>query len=221
MITFNFNYLNNKVYNLKSIQYTQDCPWCEKKTVEEILYVPTGKFLKILVLGYNHLAADALWLKAIGYFGTHSISDHIYTWLYHILDIITTLDPEFTHPYTFGGIILPLEGDDVENGNKLLLKGMKNHPDSWKFPYYLAFNYWYYLDNPKIATDYMARAVRCPRHPPHLERLLAILYNKSGEKETALSLLRHFYNSTDDPELKRIIEERMKKMIEGFYDPKK
>jgi len=61
--------------------------------VEELLYLPSGNMLKIVSLGFDEVAADILYIKMIDYFATHLMTDHTYTWLYHMADLVTTLDP--------------------------------------------------------------------------------------------------------------------------------
>ena len=94
------------------------------RRIENLLYLPTGENLKVMSLGFRSLLADALWVKAIGYFGGHNLTDREYPWLHHILDTVTTLDPLFRHPYLFGGIVLGVEEGDPAKSIHLLRKGM-------------------------------------------------------------------------------------------------
>ena len=45
---------------------------------EKLLYLPSGKYLKPASLGFDTLVADLLWIKAIGYFGGHYLTDRSY-----------------------------------------------------------------------------------------------------------------------------------------------
>ena len=55
-----------------------------------------------------------------------SRTDRNYTWLAHLLDVVTTLDPLYQYPYEFGGVVLAAEMGDVNKSIALLKKGMKN-----------------------------------------------------------------------------------------------
>ena len=58
-----------------------------RQHIEKMLYLPSGKFLKPLCLGFDEVVADLLWMKAVVYFGGHARADQHYPWLYHILDL--------------------------------------------------------------------------------------------------------------------------------------
>ncbi|MEW6379239.1 MAG: hypothetical protein AB1611_06495 [bacterium] len=182
---------------------------------ESLLYLPSGKYLKPLMLGFDQMAADILWLKVIIYFGDHYLTDKNYQWLYHILDLTTTLDPYFRLPYEFGGIILTLEKGDIDQSNSLLRKGIQNHPDYWRLPFYLGFNYFFYLKDPKTAARYISRAASLPDHPPYLPKLAASLYAYAGSKETAINFLDQIYQNTEDPWLKENIAQKITDLQKG------
>ncbi|MGA1868130.1 MAG: hypothetical protein ACMUJM_06235 [bacterium] len=187
--------------------------------IEKMLYLPSGKFIKSLCLGFDHVVADILWIKAVGYFGAHVKSDRNYPWLYHILDLITTLDPLFRYPYEFGAIILSLEADNVHQSISILKKGIKYHPDYWKLYFYLGFDYFYILKEPTIAADYIAKAAVLPGHPPYLPRLAASLYTVSKGKDTALLFLKQIYENTEDEGIRRMIEKKINELKQGKLSP--
>ncbi len=180
---------------------------------ESLLYLPTGRFIKSAVLGFDELAADILYVKAIGYFGGHYLSDREYEWLYHILDVVTTLSPAFKDPYEFGAIILALEAGEIENSNRLLKKGIKHSPRYWRFPFYLGFNYFFYLGDYQSAAFYMERASRSPGHPAYLPSLTSRLYAEARNPEYAIEFLIEIYKGTEDEMIKKEIEVRIKELI--------
>src|SRR5215469_7647664 len=63
-------------------------------TLDEVLYLPSGKTIKKLSLGYSSLLADIYWTRAVQYFGAQHIggAGH-YELLAPLLDITTDLDP--------------------------------------------------------------------------------------------------------------------------------
>ena len=92
---------------------------------EDSLYVTSGTTVKRLTAGYGALAADLYWIRAIQYYGGVKLrleqegqfspaaaapaagqprSD--YTLLHPLLDLTTTLDPQFNIAYRFGSIFL-------------------------------------------------------------------------------------------------------------------
>jgi hypothetical protein len=185
--------------------------------IEDLLYLPSGKFLKGAALGFDEMLADLLWIKAIGYFGGHSATDQDYTWLSHILEIVTTLDPFFQYPYEFGGVILAMEIGDVDKSNILLEKGMENvsksHKRYWYFPFYLAFNYMYHKDDYKTAAYYLEIASKFPQSPDYIPLLVSRLYADADSPEIAVTFLTEMINSTKKIELKEKLKLRLNEVI--------
>lgn len=185
--------------------------------IENMLYLPSGKFLKGAALGFDEMLADLLWIKAIGYFGSHAVTDQDYSWLSHILDIVTTLDPFFQYPYEFGGVILATEIGEVDKSNQLLEKGMKNvletHERYWYFPFFIAFNYMYYKNDYKTAAHYLETTSKFPQSPDYLPLLVSRLYADADEPEVAITFLKEMIEGTDNPELNEKLKLRLNEVI--------
>src|SRR5437868_15091714 len=79
----------------------------KEATLEEVLYLPSGKTVKRLSLGYSSLMADIYWTRAVQYFGSRHLahSGH-YDLLYPLLDITTDLDPQLIVAYESGSIFV-------------------------------------------------------------------------------------------------------------------
>ena len=52
--------------------------------------------IKRVSLGYHHLGADLLWLRLVQVLGKKRNTADEYEWMYHALDVITTLDPQYS-----------------------------------------------------------------------------------------------------------------------------
>src|SRR5260370_14371346 len=79
----------------------------KEATLEEILYLPSGKMLKRMSLGYSNLLADVYWTRAVQYFGTRFDQRSTrYDLLAPLLDITTDLDPHLIVAYETGSIFL-------------------------------------------------------------------------------------------------------------------
>jgi hypothetical protein len=204
-----------------SLHLRLDAMGVEHDSMQVYMCIPSGKFLKPFTLGFNHLAADYFWIKTISYFGDHLISDRTYPWLYHLLDLVTTLDPDFIWPYYFGGIVLSLEAKQVEQSNLILKKAMAHHPDVWKFPFYIGFNYWFYYDNPQKAASYIERAAGLPGAPNYLKTFPARLYSEAGANDAAVRFLLEMLKTTQEPRLRAKIEKRIQDILHGAMEPPK
>ena len=71
--------------------------------IETLTQLPRGEVLKPALLGYGHLGADLLWLRFLQVLGKKRNSAEEYEWIYHALDVITTLDPQYDYAYYVGG----------------------------------------------------------------------------------------------------------------------
>ena len=184
---------------------------------ENLGYLPSGKFLKGAALGYDEILGDLLWIKALGYFGGHLETDRNYTWLGHILDIVTTLDPLYQPPYEFGGIALASEAGEVDQSIALLKKGMAHvsphHPRYYYLPFFLAFNYMYYKGDYLTAAHFLEQAAQFPQSPPYLPGLVARLYANADSPEVAVTFLQEMIQSTQRPDLKARLVERLDQVI--------
>lgn len=184
---------------------------------DDLKYLPSGKFLKGSALTYDEVLADLLWIKTIGYFGTHARSDQDYTWLYHLLEITTTLDPLYSDPYEFGGIVLATEMHDVDKSIAILEKGMANIPRHnkryWYQPFYNAFNYMYYKGDNLTAARLLERAAESPGRPEYLPLLVARLYANTNDPELAIPFLEEMLRQTTNPEMQEKLRARIREIL--------
>ncbi len=204
-------------YLVYCIQHELDGKIKPEERIEDLKYLPSGKFLRGAALGYDELLSDILWIKAISYFGGHIMTDRRYDWLYHIIDIVTTLDAPFEYPYEFGGVVLAAEVSDVDASIKILKKGMKNvsrtHWRYWYLPFYLGYDYWYYKGDFAAGARYLEVAAKLPGRPPYLPMLVARMHADSGNPEIGIIFLEEMYHSVSNERMKRKIAERIKETM--------
>lgn len=181
-----------------------------------LLYLPSGKFLKGAALAYDEIFADLMFIKTLGYFGSHAKTDRNYTWLAHMLEVVTTLDPLYQFPYEFGGVILSTEAHDVEGSIAILKKGMinvsKEHPRYWYFPFYCAFQYMYFHKDYETAANYLEQAMTFEQSPPYLPLLVARLRANAQSPEAALPFLQEMIKTTDDDSIKKHLIRRIQEI---------
>lgn len=185
---------------------------------ETLLYLPSGKYLKPLALGYNQLLADFLWMKTISYFGGHFLGDKQYPWLAHMLNLIIDLDPRFDFPYYFGGVVLSLEASQVEQANQILTRGIEAYPNRWEFPFYIGFNYYYHQKDFSKAIPYFEKASSLPNAPAYLKGMVARLYEKTGKQEESLHFYEEVYQNTADELIRQKIKEKIDQIKSGAKD---
>lgn len=179
------------------VQRSFEAAW-PPRSVEQFLYLPSGRNTKALTLGFSNLAADVLWVRAVSYFGGHMLTDTDFPWLYRILVQVTTLDPPFTYPYLFGGMVLALRPGSGNESITMLTRGMLNYPGDWRYPFYIGFNAFYNQRDPERAAGLMRYAASLPGSPQYLPRLAASLLAESGRLDAAVRFLETMAEGTRD-----------------------
>jgi len=179
----------------------------------ELSYLPKGKYLKVAVLGYRHIAADLIWLKAVQYFGDMKQTAGGFRWAYHATDVVTDLDPEFVMAYQAGGTILGVWSGLMDESIALLKKGMRHNPNDWRFPFLIGYDYFYELCDPANGAKYFQVASTLPGAPTYLARLAARLSVEAGDPEAAMEFLARFSGQVADQRLKDALNLRMKEVV--------
>jgi len=179
---------------------------------QELMYFPSGKFLKQSALGHTTTLADIAWLRAIQYYGHHRMTDRKYEMVGHIFDVITTLDPNFVHAYVFGAVVLSQDAGKPEEGLALLRKGMRANPDNWLLAFETGFIYYVILGDCENAGRYFALASRLPNAPDMTSRFAAFVNEKAGHTATAFELWSEIAKATDNKFIKEMAEEKMEKL---------
>ena len=181
--------------------------------IEGLAQLPRGEYLKPALLGYHHLGADILWLRLIQVIGKKRNTADEYEWMYHALDVITTLDPQYAYAYYAGGIILGDLANRPDLSTRLLEKGVSANPDVWNIPFLLGYNYYFLLGDPAKGAEYIMKAARLPDGPSYLPGLATRMAAEAGNPDTALAFLEARLTDTQDPEMREVLAYRMKEVI--------
>ena len=181
--------------------------------IEGLAQLPQGEYLKPALLGYHHLGADLLWLRLIQVIGNKRNSADEYEWMYHALDVITTLDPQYAYAYYAGGVILGDLANRPDLSIRLLERGVSANPDVWNIPFLLGYNYYFLLGDPAKGAEYIMKAARLPDGPSYLPGLATRMAAEAGNPDTALAFLEARLTDTQDPEMREVLAYRMKEVI--------
>ncbi|MGH7147448.1 MAG: tetratricopeptide repeat protein [Nitrospiraceae bacterium] len=181
--------------------------------IEGLAQLPKGEYLKPALLGYHHLGADMLWLRLLQVMGKSRNSADEYEWMYHALDVITTLDPQYAYAYYAGGVILGDLANRTDLSNRLLEKGVGANPEVWNIPFLLGYNYYFLVGDPARGAEYIMQAARLPDGPSYLPGLATRMAAEAGSPDTALAFLEARLRETQDPEMREVLAYRMKEVI--------
>jgi len=158
------------------------------RSVDELLYYPSGVWVRQAAVGYETAAADLAWLRGIQYYGEHRLSDQRYDMIGHVMGIVADLDPQFVQPYVFGGFTLAQELKEPERGLELLERGLRANPDSWRLAFEVGFLHYVTLHDYATAGRYFAMASRMPGSPDYVARFAAWSNQRAGNKAMAALL---------------------------------
>ncbi|MEO5897942.1 MAG: hypothetical protein ABIS06_19825 [Vicinamibacterales bacterium] len=166
--------------------------------VQRLLYVRSPQALDRMVLGFDALASDVYWIRAIQHYGGDrrdpSGSLPKYQRLYPLLDITTSLDPYFNIAYRFGAIFLseayPGGAGRPDLAVTLLRKGIAAQPRKWEYYHDIAFvNYWQ-LHDTQAAAEWFRRAAQQPNAPNWLMPVAAAILTEGSDRRSARLIWR-------------------------------
>jgi tetratricopeptide (TPR) repeat protein len=185
----------------------------EALKIEELVELPRGEYLKPALLGYHDLGADVLWLKMLQVLGKKRNTADDYEWIYHTIDVITTLDPRYAYAYYVGGVVLTNLGNRVDLSNRILEKGCKENPEEWNLPFVLGYNHYFVLGDAAKGAESIGRAARTPGAPSFLPGLATRMYAEAGNPDVALEFLEALWKENPDVVIREQLATRAKEVI--------
>jgi tetratricopeptide (TPR) repeat protein len=166
--------------------------------------VKSGPALRRIVLGFDALAADVYWIRAIQHYGGDRLAGggkRKYELLYPLLDIATSLDPYFNIAYRFGAIFLsegyPGGPGRPDQAIALLKKGISTQPTKWQYYHDIAFVYYWQLRDMEAAARWFRLAATQPNAPNWLEPVAATMLIEGGDRSSARFLLHQILRSEE------------------------
>jgi tetratricopeptide (TPR) repeat protein len=177
------------------------------------LYFTSGDSIGRLALSFKPLLADVYWIRAVQYFGstrldarkaaesgTPTPASH-YDLLYPLLDVTTTLDPQFNIAYRFGSIFLA-EGYPTGPGRpdlavKLLDKGFAINPTKWQYLYDKAFVYYWAMKDYREAAHWFSEAAKVKGSPAWMPGLAAFMLGQGGDRRSSRFLWQQIHDTAE------------------------
>jgi hypothetical protein len=175
----------------------------------DILFLPAGKHVKHLTLGYDNVLADIIYIWSIQYY-TDFTRETRYPFLLHTFDLITDLDPQYIDAYTIGALTIVAEGKDMERATRLLHKGMVNNPNDYLLPLDAGYYFRDTFKDPRKAAYYFNIAAGRPGAPNYIKRLCAGMTGRAGDKRTSYELWKRAYDEAEKEEDRRVSERHLR-----------
>ncbi len=190
-------------------------PYRYRPYLHETLYLPSGKFVSQLALGYRQIAADIVWLSAIQYYGDYRQENHSLAYFEGLIDIVTTLDPHFIFAYLFGALVVAEDVGDLRSGIEILKAGMVKNPRAWQLPFEIGFISYLNKVDFALAGRYLNLASRMPEAPERARRFAAFAYAQADQGVPAIRLWEEYMEHTANPLLKEMAQRYIDKLKQG------
>ncbi len=177
-------------------------------------YTPHPQILKVAVADHGLLVAEAAVVKVLFYFGSlvEKFQNKIiirpeYANMYQTLTTAAELDPYNSDIYYFAQSAFTWELGQIKEVNALLDKGAHYRTwDPW-LPFYIGFNYAYFLKDYAAAAPYMQIAAERSGNPL-FTKLAARYFYESKQTELGLIFLHSMIDQVKDKAVRRTYEIR-------------
>ncbi len=188
----------------------------DPKIAEEQLYL-TGNTIKRISLGFNGLAADWYWMRALQYVGgkimkvpssvsIDSMGQLDLKLLAPLLDTATTLDPQFMEPYEYAAVVLP--DIDKQQAIAITQKGIAANPTAWRLHQHLGFIHWQ-QKNYQAAGDAYAQGAQLHGAPAWMEAMKARMAVEGGSRKLAREIYTRMHEQAEDDQIKEMARLRL------------
>jgi hypothetical protein len=193
-----------------AVQITRDRRWVPFVPPNPALWLQSGTVADRVFLGYRHLVADMYWMRAVVYYGSQrqkhvdaaasgTLTAANYDLLYPLLDLTTTLDPQFKIAYRFGAVFL---ADAPPNGPgrtdlavSLLQRGVERDHARWEYLEDIGFVYYWWVKDFNEAAAWFKRASEAPGAPSWLAPLAAATLAEGGSRASSRMFFTELANS--------------------------
>jgi hypothetical protein len=178
-------------------------------TITDAPFAPTPTSAPIVTLGYRELAADLLFVRLVGYFGSTDNEAHA---MASLAEATAALDPTFQRPYELAAVAITAAKRGVDNSArmraiKLLEQASREFPTSWKYPNLAGQIYLVDLKTDDKAqrrawdetgTFLLESAMRKPGAPATSATAVAELRSRFGQQQRAIAGLEEMLLVTQD-----------------------
>lgn len=186
-----------------------------KPFVEKLGYIPQAEVLKFVAADQKLLLADSLVMKTLFYFGSlvekstaRFVLPPDYFTIYKTIETAVTLDPYNMDAYYFAQAVLVWDAKRIKEANTLLEHGMKYRDWDHQLPFFLGFNYAYFLKDYQNAAKYYRKAADMSGEPL-LANLAGRYMYEAGQTDLALAYLGTMENSARNAAIKKEFQVRI------------
>jgi len=160
--------------------------------------LPDTATIKIVSAGYDNMVSSLMWVHLISYYGGEL--HRSYKYLSGLIDRITTLNPLAEHAYYVAATSIPWGTGSTELSDYIIDRAIVEMPDDWRWPYYRAFNAYWFNQDYKTAGRFMKMASERDAPPMILNLALRFSVN-ANEIEPAIIFIQQRLNEATDEDM--------------------
>ncbi|MCB4204897.1 hypothetical protein LF845_07990 [Deferribacterales bacterium Es71-Z0220] len=185
---------------------------------EKLGYTPQGKIYKVALGEFRWFVGSYLSFKSIIYYGGNidkiskrRFKEVEYYNLYRTLETSILLNPYNEDAYYFAQGAFTWDIGRVKEVNSLLEYVFKYRTWDFKIPYFLGFNYAYFLKDYNSAAKYYQKASELSGSPL-FTNLAARYFYEGGQTELGIAHLKAMIKMTRKENIKKVYEKRLKSL---------
>jgi tetratricopeptide (TPR) repeat protein len=182
-------------------------------------FFPPAPVVKALSADQYQFSSQVITLQCLFYFGS-IVEEHsqVLDWsrVHEALYTATRLDPYNMDAYYFAQAVLTWDAGKPQQAIDLLEYGFAHRTWDWYLPFFLSFDYAFFLKDYIKAAEYMAKAAELNPHA-WFSTLAARYFYEGGETAFALAYLKEMINTARSESLKKhmiIRAEALEKILE-------
>jgi tetratricopeptide (TPR) repeat protein len=148
--------------------------------------------IKALTADQYHFVSHVISLQCLFYFGSlgeESLQRPDWYRIYRAIYTATRLDPYNMDAYYFAQAVLTWESGMIQQVNELLKYGFAHRTWDWYLPFFISFNYAFFIKDYEKAGAYLAKAAELNSELVWLPTLAARYYYEGGSTALALAYL--------------------------------
>lgn len=191
-----------------------------KPFAEKLGYIPQSAVLKVVAGDQKVLLADLLVMKSLFYFGSlvettpaELILPADYASIFQTIDAAIKLDPYNQDAYYFAQAALSWHPERVKQANTLLEYGLQFREWDYQLPFFLGFNYAYFVHDYEKAAKYYAKAAEITGDPL-LANLAGRYLYEAKQTELALTYMQAMEKSAKNEAIKETFQVRIRALQE-------
>jgi tetratricopeptide (TPR) repeat protein len=164
--------------------------------------------VKALSADQYQFISQLISLKCLFYFGTLvDVKKQMPDWLrlQRALYTATRLDPYNMDAYYFAQAILPWDAGKPQEAIDLLEYGFAHRTWDWYLPFFLSFDYAFFLKDYGKAAEYLQKAAELNPRAAWFSTLAARYYYEGGKTALALAYLRELIPTTRSEAIKKLL----------------